>query len=268
MRDRVGDEAMHERTGHVPEAFHVGPKLLWIRQHEPEVFAPDPAGPAAAGRGPAAADRAWPPPTRPTRTRRCCSTCAQRRVGRTTAGGRFDVDPAPVPRGAAAVGARRRSCRDRGRRGAGPAGRASRVVIGAADSQCAAFGAGVVAPGPVSEMAGASSCLNSVVLSPLADLRVTHYSHVVPGLLLDRARGQHDRRGDRLGGARARLPRVRRAGRRRGTVPAPAARRVGRGARGGDAGRGGGAAVPALSRRRGAGRPDRPGRFRGPVRPA
>jgi xylulokinase len=38
----------------------------------------------------------------------------------------------------------------------------------------------VIAPGPVSEMAGASSCLNSVVLSPLADLRVTHYSHVVP----------------------------------------------------------------------------------------
>jgi xylulokinase len=54
------------------------------------------------------------------------------------------------------------------------------LVIGAADSQCAAFGAGVIAPGPVSEMAGASSCLNSVVLTPLPDLRVTHYSHVVP----------------------------------------------------------------------------------------
>src|SRR6185312_13745606 len=55
------------------------------------------------------------------------------------------------------------------------------LVIGAADSQCAAFGAGVAAPGPVSEMAGASSCLNSAVVSPLDDLRVTHYSHVVPG---------------------------------------------------------------------------------------
>jgi xylulokinase len=54
------------------------------------------------------------------------------------------------------------------------------VVVGAADSQCAAFGAGVTAPGPVSEMAGASSCLNSVVRTPLDDLRVTHYSHVVP----------------------------------------------------------------------------------------
>src|SRR5262249_57201844 len=55
------------------------------------------------------------------------------------------------------------------------------VVIGAADSQCAAFGAGVTGPGPVSEMAGASSCLNSAVPEPLPDLRVTHYSHTVPG---------------------------------------------------------------------------------------
>jgi sugar (pentulose or hexulose) kinase len=54
------------------------------------------------------------------------------------------------------------------------------VVIGAADSQCAAFGSGVVAPGPISEMAGSSSCLNSVVATPLADPRVTHYSHVIP----------------------------------------------------------------------------------------
>ncbi len=53
-------------------------------------------------------------------------------------------------------------------------------MIGAADSQCVAFGAGVVDPGPVSEMAGASSCLNSAVTEPLADVRVTHYSHVVP----------------------------------------------------------------------------------------
>jgi sugar (pentulose or hexulose) kinase len=55
------------------------------------------------------------------------------------------------------------------------------IVLGAADSQCAAYGSGVVAPGPISEMAGASSCLNSVVQEPLSDLRVTHYSHVVPG---------------------------------------------------------------------------------------
>src|SRR5262249_24871858 len=27
MRDRVGDAVMHQRTGHLPEAFHIGPKL-------------------------------------------------------------------------------------------------------------------------------------------------------------------------------------------------------------------------------------------------
>jgi sugar (pentulose or hexulose) kinase len=55
------------------------------------------------------------------------------------------------------------------------------VVIGAADSQCAAYGSGVAGPGPISEMAGASSCLNSVLAEPSDDLRITHYSHVVPG---------------------------------------------------------------------------------------
>jgi xylulokinase len=54
------------------------------------------------------------------------------------------------------------------------------VVLGGADSQACAFGAGVVEPGPVSEMAGSSTCLNSVVGIPLAEVRVTHYTHVVP----------------------------------------------------------------------------------------
>jgi len=52
-------------------------------------------------------------------------------------------------------------------------------VIGGADSQACALGAGVVAPGPVSEMAGSSTCLNTVVVEPLDVLEVTHYPHVV-----------------------------------------------------------------------------------------
>jgi xylulokinase len=48
-------------------------------------------------------------------------------------------------------------------------------VAGAADSLACAFGAGVIAPGPVSEMAGSSTCLNSVVSSPLADPDVSMY---------------------------------------------------------------------------------------------
>ena len=54
-------------------------------------------------------------------------------------------------------------------------------MAGAADSLACAFGAGVIAPGPVSEMAGSSTCLNSVVASPLADPDVSMYpSPVAP----------------------------------------------------------------------------------------
>jgi sugar (pentulose or hexulose) kinase len=55
------------------------------------------------------------------------------------------------------------------------------VVLGGADSQACALGAGVVAAGPVSEMAGSSTCLNAAVRRPLSVLDVTHYPHVVPG---------------------------------------------------------------------------------------
>jgi xylulokinase len=39
MRDAIGPEAMHARTGHVAEAFHIGPKVLWLRRHRPDVYA-------------------------------------------------------------------------------------------------------------------------------------------------------------------------------------------------------------------------------------
>jgi sugar (pentulose or hexulose) kinase len=176
MRDRIGDEAMHQRTGHLPEAFHVGPKLLWIRRNEPETFARTRlvlqprdvvlhrlSGVVATDETHANAtllfnlrQRAWDP-----------GLLAD-----------FGVDqallPAALPPWAQAAELPERVASGLGLEAGVP------LVIGAADSQCAAFGAGVIAPGPVSEMAGASSCLNSVVLSPLADLRVTHYSHVVP----------------------------------------------------------------------------------------
>src|ERR1700692_2099711 len=41
------------------------------------------------------------------------------------------------------------------------------------------IGAGATAPGPVSKMAGSSSCFNSVVPEPLADLDITHYPSAV-----------------------------------------------------------------------------------------
>ena len=53
------------------------------------------------------------------------------------------------------------------------------VVAGAGDSIACALGAGVTAPGPVSEMAGSSTCLNTVVSEPTKDLAITHYPSAV-----------------------------------------------------------------------------------------
>jgi xylulokinase len=55
------------------------------------------------------------------------------------------------------------------------------VILGGADSQACALGTGVVEPGPVSEMAGSSTCLNATVGEPLSSLLVGHYPHVIPG---------------------------------------------------------------------------------------
>jgi xylulokinase len=53
------------------------------------------------------------------------------------------------------------------------------VVAGAGDSIACALGAGVMHGGPVSEMAGSSSCFNSVISEPLDDHDVTHYPSIV-----------------------------------------------------------------------------------------
>jgi xylulokinase len=176
MRDRVGDAVMHQRTGHLPEAFHVGPKLLWIRRHEPEIFAR--ARLVLQPRDVVLHRLTGMVATDETHANATLLFSLGQRDWDPWLLGTFDLDPAlfpaVLPPWAQAAELPGDVARDLGL----PAG--VPLVIGAADSQCAAFGAGVAAPGPVSEMAGASSCLNSVVIDPLDDLRVTHYSHVVP----------------------------------------------------------------------------------------
>ena len=185
---------------------------------------PDPAGPPAAGRGPAPLSGVAVT-TRRTRTHCCRRASARgtRSCWRPSASIRR-CSPLPCLRGP-----RPASCRN-----GPPESWACRVrlVIGRTAS-ARRSARGVIAPGPVSEMAGASSCVNSVVLSPLADLRVTHYSDVVPDASRP-APGQHDRRGDLLGGAlrypgfgelaadvdRFRRRRDRRGGGGRGATPA------------------------------------------------
>ncbi len=176
MRERIGEATMHARTGHLADAFHVGPKVLWLREHRPEVFAE-----AACFLQPRdVVLRALTGEVRTDETHANSTVFFDLRE-RTWAEdllatfslsadlfpevvAPWQVAGAVSAEVAAATGA--------------PTG--CPVVIGAADSQCAAYGSGVNDPGPISEMAGASSCLNSIVPEPLADPVITHYSHVLP----------------------------------------------------------------------------------------
>jgi xylulokinase len=176
IRNEIGLEVLHRRTGHPSEAFHVGPKVLWLRQHEPDVFAS-------------------------TRVMLQPRDIVLRRIGRRIATDEshanatlffdlrerrwaddlfaaFDLEPTLFPEVLPSWEVAAELPADV----ASEAGLAEGIpiVIGAGDSQCVAFGAGVVDRGPISEMAGSSSCLNSAVLEPADDVRITHYNHVVP----------------------------------------------------------------------------------------
>ncbi|MGZ8502804.1 MAG: xylulokinase [Candidatus Limnocylindrales bacterium] len=175
VRARFGDGAIHARTGHLPSAFHIAPKLLWLRRHDPETWRR--AALALQPRdwlvlaltGEAVTD----------------GTHAAATLLYDLHGRRWDdellsdLDFASglfprIGRPDEAVGTLRPRIAERLGLPASTV-----VVLGGADSQACAFGAGVVAPGPVSEMAGSSTCLNAVVAAPLDRLDVTHYPHVI-----------------------------------------------------------------------------------------
>jgi xylulokinase len=174
MRARIGVEAMHRQTGHVAEAFHVGPKVLWLRRHRPDVF-------ASAARFLQPRDVILHALTGEYLTDQSHADATlffdlQGRRWSPDLFAAFDLPPSLFPDALPSRTVVGSVTADVGLPPDVP------VVLGAGDSQCATFGAGVVGPGPVSEMAGSSSCLNSVVEEPLTDLAVSHYSHVVPGL--------------------------------------------------------------------------------------
>jgi len=170
-----GAEALHTLTGHVPAAFHVAAKILWIRANEPEVFAAarlfvQPTelialtltGEAVTDWSMAAAsamlnlrERRWAPELLGA-------------VG-------LEASQLPDPRPSwSVIGELRPSLVARF-----GLTRAIPIVAGAGDSIACAFGAGVTSPGPVSEMAGSSTCLNTVVAEPTTDLAITHYPSAV-----------------------------------------------------------------------------------------
>lgn len=172
-----GHETIHRRTGHDPAAFHIGPKLLWVRRHEPEIFA---------------RTAYWLQPrdvvamrltgTRVTDWSHAGSTLLFDITARAWADdffAAFDLPTTSFPSAVApwtVIGSILPEVAER----AGVADDVP-VVIGGADSQCCAVGAGVLSSAQLSDMAGTSTCLNAPVRAPVADVRVSNYCHVVPG---------------------------------------------------------------------------------------
>lgn len=178
IRARFGDAAIHRRTGHLPAAFHIAPKLQWVRDHRPAWldaarWALQPRDLAAlALTGEVATDGSHAAATLAFDLR---ARAWDREL--TEALGLPERIFPPVRPSWAPVGTLRPAV---ARRVGLPA--STPVVLGGADSQACALGAGVVAPGPVSEMAGSSTCLNAALPAPLDVLLVTHYPHVIPDL--------------------------------------------------------------------------------------
>jgi sugar (pentulose or hexulose) kinase len=174
LRERFGDRNLHALTGHVPAAFHVAAKIAWLRAHEPDVFAAtrryvQPTDYVAlALTGNATTD--W--------SMAAATALLDLRARRWAPGllASLGLDesafPAVVPSWSIAGEIRPAVARRLGLPDGVP------VVAGAGDSIACALGAGVTAAGPVSEMAGSSSCFNSVVAEPLPDLDVTHYPSI------------------------------------------------------------------------------------------
>jgi xylulokinase len=179
IRDRFGDAAIHARTGHLPTAFHIAPKLLWLKAHEPETFARASRAlqprdlVAHALTGEMATDG----------THAAATLVFDLRLGawagdlQEALGLRPELFPPVRPSWEALGGLAATPARQVGLPPGVP------IILGGADSQACALGAGVVGPGPVSEMAGSSTCLNATVGEVLSIPQVSHYPHVIPGWL-------------------------------------------------------------------------------------
>lgn len=177
IRERFGDAAIHARTGHLPAAFHVAPKLMWLKAHEPALFRR--ASRALQPRDLVAQALTGETATDGTHAAATLVFDLRRRAWAADLADALGLPLAlfpPLRASGEPVGGLLASV---ARRVGLPVGLP--VIIGGADSQACALGTGVVAPGPVSEMAGSSTCLNAVVAQPLAVLAVTHFPHVVPG---------------------------------------------------------------------------------------
>jgi len=181
MRAVVGEAEFHRRTGHVPEAFHVGAKVLWLRRHRPELYRRTAC--FLQPRDVVLHRLTGMLATDETHANATLFFDLQARRWDEKLLATFGIEPAlfpqVLPSRQVAAGLPATVADELSLRPGIP------VVMGAADSQCAAYGAGLTGtstPGVTSEMAGASSCLNSVLPAPLPDQRITHYSYLMPDL--------------------------------------------------------------------------------------
>jgi xylulokinase len=177
LRALFGEGRIHSLTGHLPAAFHIAPKMMWLRRHRPDIWAAEPLFLQPRD----VAVRALTGVSATDGTHAAATLLYDLRAGgwsaELLAGLGFDPGLVPPVHGSAQVIGELLPALVRRFGLAGPVP----VILGGADSQACALGAGVVEPGPVSEMAGSSTCLNAVVTEPLAEPLITHYPHVIPG---------------------------------------------------------------------------------------
>jgi xylulokinase len=176
ISERYGAAYMHARTGHVPEAFYAGPKILWLQRHQPDVFAQ--IHRLLFPRDFVLRRLTGIEATDPTHGSCTLFFDLQERRWATDMMEDFGLDPAlfpPVVAPQDVAGTLLASvAAEVGLRADIP------VAVGAADSLCAAFGASANQPGPISEMAGSSSCLNSTIDAPLDHPGIDIYPHILP----------------------------------------------------------------------------------------
>ncbi len=171
-----GRESIHQRTGHDPAAFYIGPKLLWVQRYEPNIFSR-----SAMWLQPRDAIAFWLTGTYATDWSHAGSTLLFDINTRSWANDYFErlnlepqSFPPALPPWTILGEVRDDVALEAGLPPSVP------VVLGGADSQCCTVGAGALEPGELSDMAGTSTCLNSPVKAPIADLRIANYCHIVP----------------------------------------------------------------------------------------
>jgi xylulokinase len=182
LRDRVGAERLHGITGLVADPSHTGPKIAWIREEWPDVFAAAVAFPPAAGflvqrlTGRLVIDHANASSSLLYDVgRRAWSDELLEAVGVSAAqlgeiGEAGDIAGTLTPQAARRLGLTA----------------ACSVLVGTGDDHAGAVGAGVIRPGLVADITGTAEPVATCSPLPVLDqeaLLETH-AHAVPGQYL------------------------------------------------------------------------------------